>query len=714
MLADKLRAATAAAASVEPVGIDFDGTNDYLSRSSDLVGNADGKTFTFSAWVYPAETGDIYCYYSDASGTQRVGIITNNTGGVSITCRNSSGTNILVASTTEVVPLNTFTHILVSVDLASTGNRAVYINDQAASVTWTTYTNDSINFSVSRHAIGAVSTSGFGRKCRLAGVYLDYTYRDLSVESNRRDFIDADGRYVKPPTSGIISVPMDDPEDPGRNDGTGGDFTLNGVVAQAGRGPNQYNAPASTFVADTDWLQQSGNAGAASGKVFTFSCVAKPNPTNNAYVFTFFNSTTPVFAVRLRWDGGAYYVLEVTGNNGSGLTFFTADTDLFPLYAYTHFAFSVDMTSQAALQVFINGEEITNITVNAFVDANINFATATTVNVANQYTAAGGFEGELSDLWFDTTYIDLSADNPFYDTETGKPKYLGASGELPTGSAPLIYLPLRADDAGSNKGTGGDFTVNSGPYTGARGPSEFWGESAEFNGSNQILNRFNSGSNALIGATDGKQFSIAVAFKHATGSIDANESFLGLTNADSSSSGMRLQIGYDSSFKRIEVRGENSSGTQVLWATSATTNTLDNTDWHVLLFSVDMSSSGKRHLYLDGVSDYQNLTYTDDNIEFSSDRCVVGAVSNFFGFMDGKIGFLWFNTEYIDFSQEANRLKFFDAFGYPVDLGEDGSLPTGNQPLIYMNNDFQLGTNLGSGGNFTPQNTPTDGGYVKG
>ena len=68
----------------------------------------------------------------------------------------------------------------------------------------------------------------------------------------------------------------------------------------------------------------------------------------------------------------------------------------------------------------------------------------------------------------------------------------------------------------------------------------------------------------------------------------------------------------------------------------------------------------------------------------------------------------------IDFSQEENRLKFFDAFGYPVDLGADGSLPTGNQPLIYMNNDFHLGSNLGSGGDFTPVNSPTDGGSVKG
>jgi hypothetical protein len=79
-----------------------------------------------------------------------------------------------------------------------------------------------------------------------------------------------------------------------------------------------------------------------------------------------------------------------------------------------------------------------------------------------------------------------------------------------------------------------------------------------------------------------------------------------------------------------------------------------------------------------------------------------------------RIGFLWFNTEYIDFSQEANRLKFFDAFNNPVDLGADGSTPTGSQPLIYMNEGFHLGTNLGSGGNFTPQNTPTDGGYVNG
>ncbi len=33
--------------------VDFDGEDDYLSRSSDLIGNQDSKTFTFSTWVYP-------------------------------------------------------------------------------------------------------------------------------------------------------------------------------------------------------------------------------------------------------------------------------------------------------------------------------------------------------------------------------------------------------------------------------------------------------------------------------------------------------------------------------------------------------------------------------------------------------------------------------------------------------------------------------------
>ena len=41
-------AGAAVPTTVMPEGVDFDGVNDYLSRSTDLVGNVDSKTFTFS------------------------------------------------------------------------------------------------------------------------------------------------------------------------------------------------------------------------------------------------------------------------------------------------------------------------------------------------------------------------------------------------------------------------------------------------------------------------------------------------------------------------------------------------------------------------------------------------------------------------------------------------------------------------------------------
>ena len=67
----------------------------------------------------------------------------------------------------------------------------------------------------------------------------------------------------------------------------------------------------------------------------------------------------------------------------------------------------------------------------------------------------------------------------------------------------------------------------------------------------------------------------------------------------------------------------------------------------------------------------------------------------------------------VDFSSEANRLKFRDAFGNPVSLGTDGSTPTGTAPAIYMRFDpASQGTNSGTGGAFTKTGTINDGGQL--
>lgn len=66
-------------------------------------------------------------------------------------------------------------------------------------------------------------------------------------------------------------------------------------------------------------------------------------------------------------------------------------------------------------------------------------------------------------------------------------------------------------------------------------------------------------------------------------------------------------------------------------------------------------------------------------------------------------------SQFIDFTIEANRRKFIDAAGKPVDLGADGSTPTGTAPAIFFSGDHAtFGTNKGTGGSFTLTGTLTD------
>jgi len=210
--------------------VSFDGTNDYLSRSSDLTGNADSKTFTLSAWVYNSPTDGFILRSLGSSGQFKFYI--DSTGNAIVRAYNTSGTQALKFT----VPLSTgtsakgcsnytFYHILCSVDLANTANRHLYVNDKAVSVSYSPYVDSSIDFSGGSHSVGSSGGGGNGLQARLSNLFLDYTYRDLSIEANRRLFIDADGK----PASGqadltpILYLPMTSADTAGSNSGTGGE-----------------------------------------------------------------------------------------------------------------------------------------------------------------------------------------------------------------------------------------------------------------------------------------------------------------------------------------------------------------------------------------------------------------------------------------------------------------------------------------------------------
>lgn len=143
---------------------------------------------------------------------------------------------------------------------------------------------------------------------------------------------------------------------------------------------------------------------------------------------------------------------------------------------------------------------------------------------------------------------------------------------------------------------------------------------------------------------------------------------------------------------------------------SATSGTAisDTTTWHHILFSFDLSDTGKRHLYIDDVLDSTTwTTYTDATLDFevlASANYMVGARSGG-DYFQGDLSEFWFNPgTYIDFSVEANRRKFRTAGGLPAGLGSDGSLPTGASPEVYLADGR---TQTGTTSAFTPTNGPT-------
>lgn len=592
----QLMAAGAKNQVVEPAAIDFDGTNDYLSRSTNLVGNVDGKTFTLSAWVYPTTINDsnVNNFFSalEPDTGADVTLQLSATSGVRLFADNISGTRILFAETVNPLPKNTWSHVLVSIDISSTGTRAIYVNNASVSVTWDTYVNEALAFNGSQFHVGYKYT---GRAVRFSNIYLDYTYRDLSIESNRRLFITADGKPAKDQASlnPILYLPLDDYEAPGLNLGTGGDFTLNSVVAQSGRGPNQWNCVASKFDGSADYLSRSTPSDISDGNTFSAHFKYK------AY-------TSSSDRIIIGHDNFKIHFLEgKLGIEGRERDLFGGDTYLDAISVdtvsiegrYLSVDISIDLSSVSKRHVYVNNTEIPMNWI-TYTNGTIDFTRD--YGVGANPSAGDMINGVLGELYFDTAYIDLATNNPFWDEDAGKLKPVLQVVEE-TGYTPPIAMPIRADDAGKNYGTGGDFTVNSGPYIGARGASEFLARSVVVDTTNYL-------------------------------------SHPGITCES-----------------LVKWKSTDSGAT---WTVS----------------------------YLN------NVTVT--NIGDGTDN---GVVAYYFG-----------TSEVIDWNQEANRLRFTDAFGYPT------SPEINANTLLYLpfDDSANFGKNLGTGGDFTVNGTVTPGADV--
>ena len=263
---------------------DFSRQVSSLSRTSNLTGNADGKTFTCSFWVFwndDAIGTNAYCVKgSDYAGTAfEVGIGANGTVYLNAWEPNSN-TRLLDAwsGSPYFLTEGQWHHVLISLDMSSTSYRYVYVDgvNKTSSMNWDVYSNQNINFAPSgteTHRIGTNMANAAGSSLQgwMAHLYLDHTYRNLSTESNRRLFRTAAGQPVTNLASlnPIIYLPMNDvTAGPGKNLGTGGDFdprNKTGDSNTATQGPFVDTSFGPETGADGDggmvWIKDYGNSG---------------------------------------------------------------------------------------------------------------------------------------------------------------------------------------------------------------------------------------------------------------------------------------------------------------------------------------------------------------------------------------------------------------------------------------------------------------------
>jgi hypothetical protein len=685
-----------ASGSPDPEGVSFDGTNDYLSRSSDLSGNADGKTFTFSAWVYFTTLGE-YIYHINSGTGDEFLVKRSDSGGVLRIAGYSGGTIVLNAEVADVIRDFTWYHILISVDLTSSSNRSIYLNDELQSSTWTTYTNTNIAFTSSNHSVMTErKNSGNTAESigRAAHVFLDYTYRNLSTESNRRLFIDSDGKPSSTiPSSPILYLPMTDAATAGSNSGTGGDFTVNGVLDAAGRGANQDNCVASQFDGSADYLSR-GSANYGSAQKSTGSVLFNASSDSSGQRLFSFDGDDG--QINVNPSGGEIDILYKV-NPWSGIMMAQIATNLSVNRNYS-LQWSFDTSDTGKRHFYLNGVSVLSSTTFSYYD-NSTTALYGTWGIGATNTGASKFTGSIGELWFEwDVYRDLSTDNPFWDSDTNRPKPV-RQVISETETTPLIAVPMRGDNAGVNLGTDDNFTVRSGPFTGARGGSEFWARSMNTTTTNNYLLK----TTTLSGASDTKTVTMAFAFNKAN------------TNY-----GSYLSKFTDGGTVLHTVTVDGSGTLQIVLKTAIGGNcvetnwlTAGEAAWHIVLFSVDVSDTSKRHVYIDGVEPSTPWDrYADANHGLGGlDRFQLGEGGSS---TELKTSFYYLADGYIDFSQESNRNLFVDQLGYPKDLTPAIDAGTIASPLIYMKFDdtSALGTNSGTGGDFTVNGTVTAGADV--
>lgn len=172
---------------------------------------------------------------------------------------------------------------------------------------------------------------------------------------------------------------------------------------------------------------------------------------------------------------------------------------------------------------------------------------------------------------------------------------------------------------------------------------------------------------------------------------------------------VRLQILSTNNFIQISLK-ETIIGSVVYLADSNPTTIPGDNSWHHLLVSLNLTGTNQSWMYLDDV-DVENIITGPNNgtIDFTRviNRIAANSAATPAVFFNGCLSEVYIQVgQFLDMDITANRRLFIDASGNPVDLGSDGSTPTGVQPEVYIPGD-DFADNKGTLANLAEVGSPT-------
>ncbi len=207
----------------------------------------------------------------------------------------------------------------------------------------------------------------------------------------------------------------------------------------------------------TGHVENAAMTGISDGKKGVFSCwfnITGSSGTLIPIFVIFASGSARLYVIRSSWNKIAVYGASTVPSTN----LYLETTSSYTTSGWHHLLASWDLSTGFG-KIYIDRVDKTSASP-TLTNSNIDY-TGTTNHVGRYLTSIGYIS--IQELYFNSAEsldITSSAVRAKFVDSSNKPVSLGATGNLPTGTAPIVYLKAAYDSFETNSGTGGDYTVS--------------------------------------------------------------------------------------------------------------------------------------------------------------------------------------------------------------------------------------------------------------